>query len=309
MCNAGTGIAPQRVGAWQSPPRGWLRRYGAAVPPGASRRGVITPAGVWPAMKAGYRCCLPATAVQSCPPASPSRYCPTPVPGGPRGAAALLTFKPARGFGVEGGSRCLLSLWHVCPPPAFFPFLGTGWWHLPGTLLLGTAPWHVRGHRRRQPRSRHRRQPGGGGTGPTLPPSLAAGCISPSLSLAPPTRLLLLIFNFISQTPCLIKRRHLSLRADVGYLLLQTSVGRMLPRRNTPPTGYFTGIKRGADTPTPPPPSPPQGALRGKDAVFLHHRAFSFPSSFNNNALKMFDICNKQLASCYGRMSFYFRAG
>lgn len=210
-------------------------------------------------------------------------------------------------LGWKGGAGACFLYGMCVPPPPFSRSLAPAGGTCRGRSSLarhrGTCAGTAGGNRARGTAGSR-----GGGTGPTLPPSLAAGCISPSLSLAPPTRLLLLIFNFISQTPCLIKRRHLSLRADVGYLLLQTSVGRMLPRRNTPPTGYFTGIKRGADTPTPPP-SPPQGALRGKDAVFLHHRAFSFPSSFNNNALKMFDICNKQLASCYGRMSFYFRAG
>lgn len=47
---------------------------------------------------------------------------------------------------------------------------------------------------------------------------------------------------------------------------------------------------------------------KGGGAAFLQGFLL-FPPSFNNNALKMFDICNKQLASCYGRMSFYFRAG
>lgn len=114
-----------------------------------------------------------------------------PMPPCPWGAVASLTSKPTLAF--CRGEQVLLFYMVCVPSPPAFPSLGTGWWHLPGMLLLGTAPRHVCRHRRRQPRSRHRRQPGMGERGQPCPEPGSGVHIPP----APP--ILLLIFNFISQ--------------------------------------------------------------------------------------------------------------
>lgn len=172
---------------WVRTPQ-WLG--GVRVPPGprcswrgVSSRGVMTPAGVWPVVKAGYSFHPLATTLSS-PPAS----C-IPMPVGQWGVVASLTFKPTLAFWGGAGAS---FLYDVSLPS--FPSLGTGWWHLPGTLLLGTAWRHVCRHRWQQPRSRHHRQPGSGERGQPCP---KAGS---GVHIPPPPPILLLIFNFISQS-------------------------------------------------------------------------------------------------------------